>query len=148
MTGSTRRWVAGGLAGITAIGALVVAFVAHSVTAQAGTLGVSEATALAVKYAQTAMPVGQLLSTPTQVNAKLTTLGAAYQLKDGRPLGTSTKLGRENNRAVWLVFLRGEFSVPNQAIPGKSAPAPSAYHQMGLILDAQTGELIAEDVYR
>ncbi len=50
-----------------------------SLTAQAGTLGESEAAALSVKYAQIAMPVGQLVSTPAQVNAKLEFLMASSE---------------------------------------------------------------------
>src|SRR5438105_1755000 len=95
--------------GITTIlGVLTIGFFAQGMGARASTLSEVEAAALAAKYAQTPEPAGWLVSAPTQVNAKLMPLGAAAQLKDGRPLDPATKLGRESDRSVWLVFLRGD----------------------------------------
>lgn len=132
---------------IVAIAILAVGFLARGRSARAGTLSAAQAAALATKYAQTPAPVGWLVSGPTQVNARLMSLGAAAQLKDGRPLSPATKLGRESSRTVWLVFLRGDMTVPNQVAAGKTPSSPTVYHQMAVILDAQTGELLLTSLY-
>lgn len=121
--------------------------VAQDRSAQAAALNEIEAVTLAIKYAQIPVPAGWLVSGPTQVNAKLMSLGAAAQLKDGRPLDPVTKLGRESNRSVWLVFLRGDMTVPSADLPGK-APLPTAmYQHMAVVLDATTGELLLMSIY-
>lgn len=132
---------------VTLLVMLTVGFFGQARNTRASTLSETEAAALAITYAQIPMPAGWLVSAPTQVNAQLMPLGAAAQLKDGRPLDPATRLGRESNKFVWLVFLRGDMTVPSADVPGKSPLPPATYHQMAVVLDATTGELLLTSIY-
>lgn len=111
--------------------------------AQAATLTEGDAVRLAIQYAQRPSPGGRLLGNPTRANAQLTTLGGATLLKDGRALPPSTKLANEINRAVWLVFLRGDVSVVDLRGPGEPSGPSLTYNQASVVLDANTGEFLS-----
>ncbi len=67
-------------------------------------------------------------------------------LKDGYRQPPSRQLGRDDDRPVWIVFLRGDMHVPNRGVPPVNSPwpvqinPPPTYHQMIVIFDASTGE--------
>src|SRR2546426_9451522 len=146
-TRSTLRYALAVLA-VASLATVAAIVASQRSDAQAATLGDQEAAALAVKYAQDGTPSTRMSGMPTEIHAKLTTLGDAYQLMDGRPLDPATALGADRNRAVWLVFLRGNLDVRLQAPVGKPAPPTGpTYHQMAVILDANTGELLGNTIY-
>lgn len=132
---------------LTAVIALIGAFTIHGQGTQAAPLDQDTAVRLAIQAAQRPMPEGWLATAPTEVRAKTTTFGAAYQLKNGRPVDASTKLGQDANRSIWLVVLRGDFTVPNEPAPGKPTVPPLSYHQGVVVLDASTGELLSIALY-
>lgn len=146
MNRSTSRWAVVSVAA-AGILALVLTLSTQGFSAQAATIGQQEAVALAVKYAQTSVRSGRLVGEPTRANATLTTQGAAYKLKDGRPLDPNSRLGRDAGRPAWLVFLRGDITVPQAAPAGQAARPDATYHQMALVLDATTGELLGDTIY-
>lgn len=117
--------------------------------AEAGALGPREAAALAVKYAGGGFMSGRLVSSPRQINAQPTTLGAARQLLNGRPIDRATKEWLDRDQAVWLVFIRGEYHLPEERRPGsEQAPSPDrVYHQMAFVLDAVTGQAISGKLF-
>lgn len=149
-----RRTAVAGCLGAAAVALMALITVQHGETQAAG-LGPSEAAALAVKYAQLGtLGEGRLMSAPSAINAQQTTLGAASLLLHGRPIDPVTKLAQEQARAVWIVFIRGDIRVSIDApSPLAAAPASGAirssytYRQMGLVLDATTGEKLHFGIY-
>ncbi len=121
---------------------LAIMLITHDIGVSAAGISQNTAVATAVKYAQQDTPSGRMTTAPTQAYAKIMTLGEAYQLNDGRPLQTSSKLGQGIKGMVWLVVLRGDFAVAIPAVPGRASASSEISHQQALILDATTGELI------
>jgi len=71
------------------------------------------------------------------------TYGQAVQFVLGRSIDLNTQEYKIRNNAVWLLVLAGEFveHVPSSAdgiIPAKDV----IHHQMAIILDGNTGEII------
>ena len=48
---------------------------------------------------------------------------------------------------MWLVFSRGDVTVPSETAPKSAPPAAQVYHQMSIILDANSGELLGATLY-
>lgn len=128
---------------LTIMGVVLIAvFITHTVGVSAAGIGQNTAVATAVRYAQQDTPSGRMVTVPTQAYAKVMTLGEAYQTNNGSPLQVSSKLGQGTKRMVWLVVLRGDFSVAIPEVPGRAPASSEISHQQALILDATTGELI------
>jgi len=132
---------------LTAVIALIGVFTIHGQGTRAAPLDQGTAVRLAIQAAQRPMPEGWLTTAPLEARAKAMSFGTAYQIKNGRPLDASTKLGQDANRSTWLVVLRGDFTVPNEPAPGKPTVPPLTYHQGVVVLDASTGELLSVALY-
>lgn len=142
----SRRLVLSGI-GVGALAIVALFLSPGERSAEAAQLSEADAVALAIKYAQMPVPYAHLTSEPTRINGAVMTFGDAQELKDGYRQPPSTQWGRDADRMVWLVFLRGDVTILNQAAPPRpgmpAVPAtpPDTYHQMSVLFDATTGEL-------
>ena len=96
----------------------------------------------------TAAPTG-LISADTAVAQAIKSLsaGGPYTRLDGAPTEIRAQLD-PTGQPRWMVVLRGRIIVITPAAAGGSVPErEEIYHQMLLVLDAQTGEVISSEAF-
>ena len=112
-------------------------------SAQTSVIPPSLAVDRALAYAVDDRQVGGASTQPAEVRGQTMSYGQAVQLLFGRPIAANEAIAKIRDYPVWLVVLQGEFieHVPSSA-DGSIPDTDVIHHQMAIILDGNTGEII------
>lgn len=94
-------------------------------------------------------PVGYMVGMPTMVRGQVMPYREAFELVNGRPLDSNTRLGKQPERLVWLIVTRAQWLLhipgahgdPLRGTPtimGKDITVPDLWNM--IIFDAATGD--------
>ena len=87
--------------------------------------------------------IGGALTPSSKAYGQVMTYEEAIQFVFGKPIDSNTQIYTIREKAVWLIILEGEFVSHAPASADGVIPAKDVIHsQMGVILDATTGEIL------
>jgi hypothetical protein len=109
--------------------------------AQTAPISPDVAVAHALAAAQDNGPSGGIVGKPTDIHGQVTTYGQAVQQVERTPMEPSQAIVKRDTK-VWHVLLRGNFVAHIEGAPPDIPPKDEVFHQMSIILDGTTGEVM------
>ncbi len=129
------------LAVILVLAMLVVLSRATIGRAQTAAISPDVAVAHALADAQDNGPFGGIVGKPTEIRGQVTTYGQAVERVERTPMEPSQAMVKRD-KTVWHILLRGRFVAHIEGAPPDIPPKDEVFHQMSIILDGTTGEVM------
>ncbi|MCG3141209.1 MAG: hypothetical protein HDKAJFGB_02434 [Anaerolineae bacterium] len=141
----TAKFFLGAL--IVALGILVALFLfekSNIGSAQSSILGEDIAVRRALNYAQDDGSFGGLTETPNEIYGQVMSYEQAWAIITGQPFPTDAPRPKDADKKVWLIVFQGSGTARPGVDPDPKARQTSTITQMVEMIDAETGEAIAE----
>jgi len=141
----TAKFFLGAL--IVALGILVALFLfekSNIGSAQSSILGEDMAVRRAINYAQDDGSFGGLTETPNEIYGQVMSYEQAWAIITGQPFPTDAPRPKDADKNVWLIVFQGNGTARPGVDPDPKARQTWTITQMVEMIDAETGEAIAE----